>query len=124
MSDATTAISIPQLRGDLDGRVMAPGEPGYDEGRTVFYGGINRRPAAIVRADNADDVSRVIALARETGVELAIRSGGHSIPGHSTTEGGIVLDLRDLDALEIDVEGRTAWVGGGVTTGRYTGAAA
>jgi FAD/FMN-containing dehydrogenase len=66
----------------------------------------------------------VIALARETGVELAIRSGGHSIPGHSTTDGGIVLDLRDFNALEIDVEGRTAWVGGGVTTGRYTDAAA
>ena len=103
---------------------MTPGEPGYDEGRTVFYGGIDRRPAAIVRAANADDVSRVIASARETGSELAIRSGAHSIPGHSTTEGGIVLDLRDLDELEIDVEGRTAWVGGGVTTGRYTKAAA
>ena len=76
---------------------MTPGEPGYDEGRTVFYGGIDRRPAAIVRAANADDVSRVIALVRENGVELAIRSGAHSIPGHSTTEGGIVLDLRDLD---------------------------
>jgi FAD/FMN-containing dehydrogenase len=103
---------------------MAPGEPGYDEGRTVFYGGIDRRPAAIVRAANADDVARVIARARETGAELAIRSGGHSIPGHSTTEGGIVLDLRDLKGLEIDVEARTAWVGGGVTTGRYTDAAA
>ena len=124
MSEATTAISIPQLRADLDGRVTAPGAPGYDEGRTVFYGGIDRRPAAIVRAADADDVSRVIALARETGVELAVRSGGHSIPGHGTTEGGIVLDLRDLDGLEIDVEGRTAWVGGGVTTGRYTKAAA
>jgi FAD/FMN-containing dehydrogenase len=66
----------------------------------------------------------VIALARETGVELAIRSGGHSIPGHSTTEGGLVLDLGDLNGLEIDVEDRTAWVGGGVTTGRYTDAAA
>ncbi|HZM18181.1 MAG TPA: FAD-binding oxidoreductase [Gaiellaceae bacterium] len=78
----------------------------------------------MVRAANADDVSRVIALARETGVELAIRSGGHSIPGHSTTEGGLVLDLGDLNGLEIDVEDRTAWVGGGVTTGRYTNAAA
>jgi FAD/FMN-containing dehydrogenase len=66
----------------------------------------------------------VIALARETGAELAIRSGGHSIPGHSTTEGGLVLDLGDLNGLEIDVEDRTAWVGGGVTTGRYTDAAA
>jgi FAD/FMN-containing dehydrogenase len=121
---ATTALSISQLRADLSGRVTAPGEPGYDEGRTPFYGGIDRRPAVIVRAADADDISRVIALARETGLELAIRSGGHSIPGHSTTEGGIVLDLGDLDGLEIDVEGRTAWVGGGVTTGRYTGAAA
>jgi hypothetical protein len=64
MSDATTAISIPQLRGDLEGRVMAPGEPGYDEGRTVFYGGIDRRPAAIVCAANTDDISRVIEVAR------------------------------------------------------------
>ncbi len=121
---ASTAISISQHRADLNGRVIAPGEPGYDEGRTVFYGGIDRRPAAIVRAADADDVSRAIALARETGVELAVRSGGHSIPGHSTTEGGIVLDLRDLNGLEIDVANRTAWVGGGVTTGRYTEAAA
>ncbi|MGH3036150.1 MAG: FAD-binding oxidoreductase [Gaiellaceae bacterium] len=124
MSEATTAISVSQHRADLNGRVIAPGEPGYDEGRTVFYGGIDRRPAAIVRAADEDDVSRAIALARETGLELAIRSGGHSTPGHSTTEGGIVLDLRDLNGLQIDVEGRTAWVGGGVTTGRYTEAAA
>jgi FAD binding domain/Berberine and berberine like len=120
----TTAISISQHRADLNGRVITPGEPGYDEGRTVFYGGIDRRPAAIVRAADEDDVSRAIALTRETGLELAVRSGGHSIPGHSATEGGILLDLRDLNALEIDVEGRTAWVGGGVTTGRYTDAAA
>ena len=123
MSEATTAISIPQLQTDVTGSVVAPGDPGYDESRTVFYGGIDRRPAAIVRAADADDVSRVIAAARETGVELAIRSAGHSIPGHSTTEGGIVLDLGDLDGLEIDVEGRTAWAGGGLTTGRYTAAA-
>jgi FAD/FMN-containing dehydrogenase len=124
VSGTTTAISIPQLRADLTGSVVAPGDLGYDEGRTVFYGGIDRRPAVIVRAAGADDVSRVIALARETGLELAIRSGGHSIPGHSTTEGGIVLNLGDLDELEIDVKRRTAWAGGGLTTGRYTDAAA
>jgi hypothetical protein len=124
VSETTSAISVPQLQADLTGIVVAPGEPGYDEGRTVFYGGFDRRPAVIVRAADAFDVSRVVTLARETGLELAIRSGGHSIPGHSTTEGGIVLDLGGLDGLEIDVEGRTAWVGGGVTTGRYTAAAA
>ncbi len=120
----TTVISIPQLRTDVKGEVVAPEDPSYDEARMVFYGGIDRRPAVIVRASDADDVSRVIALARETGLELAVRSGAHSIPGHSTTEGGVVLDLRDLNALELDVETRTAWVGGGLTTGRYTDAVA
>ena len=90
---ASTAISISQDRADLNGRVIAPDDAGYDEARTVFYGGIDRRPAAIVRAADAADVARVVALARETGLELAIRSGGHSIAGHSATEGGIVLDL-------------------------------
>ena len=120
----TTTTSIAQLQNELDGQVITPDDVSYDDARTVFYGGIDRRPAAIVRAASADDVSRAIALARETGIELAVRSGGHSIPGHSTTEGGLVLDLRDLNELEIDVENRTAWVGGGVTTGRYTEAAA
>jgi FAD/FMN-containing dehydrogenase len=120
----TTEISIPRLRTELNGHVVAPGDPEYDDARTVFYGGIDRRPAAIARVADASDVSRVVALARETGLELAVRSGGHSIPGHSTTEGGIVLDLRDLSGLEIDVEGRTAWAGTGLTTGRYTEAAA
>jgi FAD/FMN-containing dehydrogenase len=124
VSETTSAISLPQLQVDLTGSVVAPRDPGYDEGRTVFYGGIDRRPTAIVRAADAFDVSRVVTLARETGLELAIRSGGHSIPGHSTTEGGIVLDLGDLNGLEIDVESRTAWAGAGLTTGRYTDAAA
>src|SRR5262245_42914431 len=120
----TTAISIPQLRSSIEGTVTVPGDPGFDDARSVFYGGIDRRPAVIVRAASADDVSQVIALARESGIELAIRSGGHSIARHSTSEGGVVLDLRGLDLLEIDVEGRTAWVGGGVTTGHYTEVAA
>jgi FAD/FMN-containing dehydrogenase len=124
VSRTTTDISIPKLRVELNGRVVAPGDAEYDDARTMFYGGFDRRPAVIVRVADAADVARVIELARETDLQLAVRSGGHSIPGHSTIEGGIVLDLRDLNGLEIDVEARTAWVGGGVTTGRYTGAAA
>ena len=60
-------------------------------------------------------MATVIAVARETGLELAVRSGGHSGAGHSTTDGGIVLDLRDMTAIEIDVEGRTAWAETGLT---------
>lgn len=117
-------LSIPQLRAEFNGRVIGPGDAGYDEARTVFYGGFDRKPAAIVRAAEAADVARVIALARQTKLELAVRSGGHSTAGHSVTEGGIVLDLSDMRALQIDAEKRTAWVEAGLTAGEYTTAAA
>src|SRR5215216_4559006 len=116
----TTALVVPELRAVLDGRVIMPNDPDYDEARTIFYGGFDRRPAAIVRLADATDVSHVVELAREGGMEIAVRSGGHSVASHSTTEGGIVLDLGHMKALEIDVESRTAWAQAGLTTGDYT----
>ncbi len=104
--------------------MIAPGDAGYDAARTVFYGGNDRRPAVIIRVADAVDVARVISLARETGLELAIRSGGHSNAGHSVTEGGIVLDLSGMRELQIDAERRTAWAEPGLTAGEYTAAAA
>jgi FAD/FMN-containing dehydrogenase len=122
-SNGDVQISIPELRSAVSGRVIAPGDDGYDEARTPFYGGFDRRPAAIVRVASASDVAAVVDLARETDVELAVRSGGHSIAGHCVTDGGIVLDLADLNALEIDAEARTAWGETGLTAGAYTAAA-
>ena len=113
-------ISIPQLRAELSGAVIAPDDEGYDEARAVFYSGFDRRPAAVARVADADDISRVVSLARDAGVELAVRSGGHSGAGHGTTEGGIVLDLSAMRALEIDPEARTAWAETGLTAGEYT----
>jgi FAD/FMN-containing dehydrogenase len=113
-------IPIPSLRADLDGRVIAPENPGYDDARRVFYTGFDRRPAAVVRVADASDVSRVVRLARETGAELAVRSGGHGRAGYGTSEGGIVLDLSEMNAVEIDAEGRTAWAQTGVKAGDYT----
>ena len=81
MSSIATAISIPKLRNDLAGRVIAPDDADYDDARTVMMGGIDRRPGVIVRVADADDVVRVISLARDTGVPLAVRSGGHSGAG-------------------------------------------
>ena len=116
-------ILLSQLRSAIKGQVIAPGDTGYDEARAIFYGGIDRRPAVIVRAADATDVSRVVSLARDTGAELAIRSGGHSVAGHSTTEGGILLDLSLMKRLEIDVEDRSAWAETGLTAGEFTAAA-
>jgi FAD/FMN-containing dehydrogenase len=113
-------ITRSHLDDRVRGRVIVPGDDDYDERRAVFMGGIDRRPAAIVMAADADDVARTILFASETGAELAVRSGGHSGAGHSTTEGGIVLDLRDLRALDIDVDARKAWVQPGLTAAEYT----
>jgi FAD/FMN-containing dehydrogenase len=123
-SDPTMISVRRRLAAAVDGRIITPGDPAYDRARTVFYGGFDRRPAVIVRPTDASDVSQVVSLARETGLELAVRSGGHSIAGHSTTDGGIVLDLADMNALEIDPEQRTAWAQTGLTAGEYTTAAA
>lgn len=116
-------ITISQLRAMVKGRVIAPGDAAYDTARTVFVGGIDRRPAVIVRVADATDISLVVSLARETGLELAIRSGGHSAAGHSVSEGGIVLELSEMRALQIDPEQRTAWAQAGLTAGEYTAAA-
>jgi len=115
--------AVAQLRAVVDGGVIAPGDDEYDEARRVFYGKFDHRPPAIVRAADATDVSRVVTLARETGIELAVRSGGHSLAGHSTTDGGIVLDLRRMTALDLDARARTAWAQTGLTAGAYTAAA-
>jgi FAD/FMN-containing dehydrogenase len=117
-------LPIVELADEIKGGVISPDDPDYDEARAVFLGNVDRHPRLIVRAEDAADVARVVALARETGLELAVRSGGHSSAGHGTSDGGIVLDLSELRALEIDADSRTAWAGAGLTTGAYTAAAA
>jgi FAD/FMN-containing dehydrogenase len=119
-----STISIPQLRAAVNGRVITPDDAGYDKARTVFYGGFDqRRPVVIIRAADPSDVARVVELARQTGLEFAVRSAGHSLAGHSTTDGGIVLDLSQMNTLEIDTKMRTAWAQTGLTAGAYTTAA-
>jgi FAD/FMN-containing dehydrogenase len=118
------APESPDTLSDVTGRVIVPADPAYDQARTVFYGGIDKRPIAIVRVADVDDVRRVIATAHDDGYELAVRSGGHSIAGHSTTEGGIVLDLRSMSRIEIDADDRTAWVETGATALEITEAVA
>ena len=107
-------LSTAQLPRDLKGQVLTPEAHGYDDARTVFAAHIDRRPALIARVQGVDDIARLIAHARETGSELAIRSGGHSPAGHGVCDGGIVIDLSALRSFELDGAGRTAWFSGDV----------
>lgn len=120
MPQESSDFSISELRAELSGEVIAPDDPSYDEGRRVFFKGFDRRPLAIARVAGADDVSRVVSLARDGGFELAVRSGGHSRAGYGTTDGGIVIDLSRMNALDIDADAKTAWVEPGITAGEYT----
>src|SRR5262245_11782967 len=122
--DITTAHEVvAELRATLNDRVTTPEDAVYQDARKVFYRSVDRRPAGIVTPADAGEVSRVVSLARAAGAELAVRSGGHSLAGHGVSEGGIVLDLSKLTALEVDAESRTAWAQTGLTAGRYTVAA-
>jgi FAD/FMN-containing dehydrogenase len=91
-------VPISQLRAQVRGRVVMPDDPAYDQARAVFYGGFDRRPQVIVQATDATDVARLVALARDTGLELAIRSGGHSPAGHCALDLADRIDA-DADAL-------------------------
>jgi FAD/FMN-containing dehydrogenase len=124
MTSLAESTLVERLRADLDCRVIAPGDEDYDGARTVFMGGIDRRPAAIARPLEATDVARVVTIARETDLPLAVRGGGHSGAGHGAVDDGIVIDLRDMRALAIDPEARTASAQAGLTAGEYTEAAA
>ena len=119
-----TERTIDRLRAVVVGRLITPSNDEYDAARQVAAGGVDRRPAVIVRPVDAADVARVVEIARDSGLPLAVRSGGHSGAGHGVVDDGIVLDLRDMKALEIDPEARTAWAETGLTAGEYTIAAA
>jgi len=112
-------IQVGSVNTHIKGRVIEPRDPDYDDARSVFVGGIDRHPSLIVRPADANDVVTAIALARENGLALAVRSGGHSALGDGVTEGGLVIDLRGLRGIAIDTKERTAWAGGGITSGEY-----
>ena len=110
-----TDLSIDRIRDLVSGTVIGPDDAEYEAARVAFVGGIDKHPAAIVRVANTNDIAAVIRLARETGVPLSIRSGGHSATGQSLNDDGLVIDLHELKGIELDVTGKTVWAGAGLT---------
>ena len=113
MSTVFHPASRPLVFRDIAGRVTTQSDSTYDAERRVYYGGIDAFPAAIVRPADAADVQRVVTAARAENLEIAVRSGGHSIAGHSSTNGGVVVDLRSLSRIDVDPLTRTLSVGAG-----------
>jgi FAD/FMN-containing dehydrogenase len=99
----------------LHGELVRPGDPSYDEARAIWNGAHDSRPALIARCRDAADVAHAIGFARSEGLELAVRGGGHSIPGFSGVDGGLVIDLSPMKGIDVDISGRTVRAEGGVT---------
>ena len=104
------------------GRVIGPDSDDYDRARRVHNAAVDRHPALIVRPTDADDVALVVAHAQEGGLPLVVRAGGHSMAGHGTGDGALLLDLSAMRDVEIDAVERTAWADAGVLAGEYTSA--
>jgi FAD/FMN-containing dehydrogenase len=106
--------TLKEFEEGLHGELVRPEDPGYDEARAIWNGAHDGHPALIARCADADDVRHAIGFARSEGLEVAVRGGGHSIPGFSTTDGGIVIDLSPMKGIEVDASARTGRAEGGV----------
>src|SRR3954454_12873122 len=111
------AILDPAAVEAFGGELLRDGDPGYDDSRRVFNAAIDRRPALVARCTGAADVMTALALAREHHLDVSVRGGGHSVPGHAVVDGGLEIDLRPMNRVRVDPERRTAWCGGGANWG-------
>lgn len=117
MHESTRAAELAQLADTLTGRVVLPTDGDYDALRACFNGMIDRRPAAIVRVASEDDVVHALAFARRHGLPVAVRSSGHSAPGHGVLDDGIVIDVRELKRVAVDPVARIVRCESGVDWG-------
>ncbi len=114
--------AVRQLSASFGGDLVHSGDPGYDEHRRVWNGSIDRRPALIARCAGVPDVVAAIGFGRDAGLPVAVRGGGHSFPGHSVCDAGIVIDLRPMSEVRVDPDRRTVTAQAGVLLGELDAA--
>lgn len=115
MNSQINQAAVDGLRQEFSGQIIAPGDPGYGEARTIFNAMIERRPGVIAQCANVNDVVRALHFGRQLGLEIAVRGGGHGVAGKALTDGGLVIDLRRMNAVSVDPVARSAIVAGGAT---------
>ena len=113
MSTHASAVPVEKLRASMRGEVITPGDATFDEARKVWNGDIDRRPAVIARCTSVEDVRVALAFGRANGLQVAVKSGGHSLPGHSIADGALMLDLRPMNKVSVNEVTRRATIQGG-----------
>ena len=107
--------TIEALTEAVRGRVITPSDSDYDDARAVYNGMHDRKPRAVIQCLDSADVMAVVAAGRDSGLDLAIRGGGHSVPGFGTVDDGLVIDLSKMNNVWVDPVKKIARVGGGAT---------
>jgi hypothetical protein len=107
------AKAFAELRAGFRGALLRPGEEGYDEGRRIWNGAVDRRPALIARCAGADDVAKAVRFARDHDLLVSVRGGGHAVAGHAVCAGGVMIDLSLMRAIRVDPGSATARAAGG-----------
>jgi len=112
-------LRLEEFKEQVRGQVVTAEDPDYDAARVVWNGMFDRRPLAVLRAEQVADVVAGVNFARDNGLELSVRGGGHSAPGFGTNDGGLVIDLSPMRTVRVDGRARTARAGGGTTWGDF-----
>lgn len=115
MGQEISGTALDDLRKNFAGTVILPDDAGYDESLRIFNAMIDKHPAVIAQCSETEDVLQAIRFAREEGLEIAVRGGGHSVAGKGLTEGGLVIDLRCMNTVTVDPEAKTVTASGGAT---------
>jgi FAD/FMN-containing dehydrogenase len=119
LDGARPKVTVDALREQVRGAVITGDDPGYDEARRVHNGMFDRRPEVVVQAEQVADVIAAVNYARENGLDLSVRGGGHSAPGFGTNDGGVVIDLGRMRSVRVNPKAKTAVAGGGTTWGDF-----
>ena len=119
---AISESAVHELISSVQGNVVRPGDAGYEEGRRVWNGMIDRHPSMILYCNSAADVASAVTFARENSLLVAVRSGGHNVAGNAVCDGGLVIDLSRMKKINIDAGARTARAGAGLTWGEFDNA--
>jgi FAD/FMN-containing dehydrogenase len=109
--------NVEALAASLRGALIEPGQPGYDEGRLLWNGMMDKRPALIARCEGVADVIATVNFARDNGILLAVRGGGHNVAGFGACDGGLQIDLSRMKAVHVDPASHIVRVQGGATLG-------
>ena len=110
---------IEKLKDKVRGQIVLPNDPSYNEVRKIWNAMIDRRPAVIVQCAEAGDVPHAISYARDNGLDISIRGGGHNIAGSALCNNGVVIDFSNMKTVRVDAQKRRAYVEPGATLGDF-----